>query len=303
MSQQLQCSVVIYSFNPDRERLERTLDGLKRQTLPFRNWELILVDNAGEEPLEKNYDLTWHTFGRHERESQQGRTFARIRGMREAKADIILFVDDDNILEPNYLKRGLELGRKWPHVGCWGGQLLPDFEIEPPEWTRPYWNFLAIRPLSHDLWTNLIGQHEATPPTAGMFVRRTVWEPYVKTAMNDSRHIFKRGGDTDLALTACDLGFGVARFRELILTHIIPAERLYEPYLLKLVEGIAYSTIVVEGLRNRYPRLGWPEELYQWLEWLRSLRLPRRNRIFYQAELRGRRAGRRVVRKFAAESG
>ena len=337
MSEQLQCSVVICSFNPDRERLERTLDGLKRQTLPIRNWEFILVDNASEKPLEKAYDLSWHASGRHEREPQQGITHARIRGMNEAKADVILFVDDDNILEPNYLERGLELGSKWPHIGCWGGQLLPEFEIDPPDWTRPFWNFLAIRPLRHDLWTNLIGQHEAVPPTAGMFVRRTVWEPYVTNAMKDSRHylvgqqeamlpasglfekktvwetyvrkamkdsrkILNRGEDTDLAFTACDLGFGVARFRELILTHIIPAERLSEPYLLKLVEGIAYSTIVVEGLRNRYPRFGWPEELIQLLEWMRSLRLPRRKSIFYQAELRGRRAGRRVVRKFATES-
>jgi hypothetical protein len=47
--------------------------------------------------------------------------------------------------------------------------------------------------------------------------------------------------DSDLAYTACDMGFGMGTFPQLKLTHLIPKRRLERKYLLRLTEDSAYS--------------------------------------------------------------
>ena len=47
--------------------------------------------------------------------------------------EILIFVDDDNVLDPNYLSRAAQLASNWPILGAWGaGLILPEFEVEPP---------------------------------------------------------------------------------------------------------------------------------------------------------------------------
>ncbi len=299
-------SVVICTHNPRRDFLERTLDALRKQTSPLDEWELILIDNASSELVKNHFDLSWHPNERHVREDKLGIVQARIRGMKEAKAELILYVDDDNLLAPDYIEKGLRKSKEWPILGCWGGQLLPEFESEPPEWTKQWWCYLAILPLKTDLWTNLHYQYGSTPTCAGMFIRRKVWEAYLDNVARDSNHMLLgrkgdsviSGEDTDLALCACDLGLGVGRFKNLELTHIIPPERLTEEYLVRLVEGIFCSTVILEALRGKFPPVDrrplWQALLQRFSAW----RLPHRNKIFYLAEIRGRKKALEIVNNF-----
>ena len=101
-------SVIICSHNPRPEYLRRTLEALKAQTLPTKDWELLLVDNASKEPLAGRFDLSWHPNARHVRENELGLTTARLRGIREAHSDLLVFVDDDNVLRTiQYLDRSV----------------------------------------------------------------------------------------------------------------------------------------------------------------------------------------------------
>jgi glycosyltransferase involved in cell wall biosynthesis len=301
-------SVVICTHNPRPDFLGRTLAALHAQDCPLAAWELLLVDNASREPLAARWDLSWHPGARHLREEELGVAAARRRGMRAARSDLILFVDDDNLLAPDYLSRGLALGAQHPDVGVWGGQLLPDFEAEPAAWTRRWWSYLAIRPLGHDLVAAHPRDYEAIPPTAGEFIRRPVWEAYLRLVAADPRHLVLglrgsrriSGQDTDIALCAFDVGLKPARFAGLRLTHLMPAARLQEDALLNLVESISFSTVVLEGLRDRPPP---PEARSRWRYWrdcLRAWRLPGRTRRFFLAELRGRRRGARELARLAA---
>lgn len=303
----LDLSVVICTYNPKEDYLKRTLQALQEQGWPMDSWELILVDNASPDPVEGRFDISWHPHGRHVREEELGIAPARIRGMKEARADMILYVDDDNLLASNYIEIGLKKGKEWPMLGCWGGQLLPEFESNPPDWTKQWWSYLAIRPLDRDLWSNLHHQYESTPPTAGMFIRRSVWERYLEMIANDSRHSLlglkgdKRisGQDSDLAFSACDLGLGTARFVDLKLTHIIPPNRLAEEYLLKLVESISYSTTVLKHLRGPASAVQRKSVLENIFDNLRGWRLPERTKRFYFAEIRGCRNAVRDLEDFS----
>src|SRR5205823_5982545 len=154
--------------------LRRALDGLARQTLPVGKWELLLVDNASQPALDGGLDLSFHPQARLVREERLGLTAARLRGIRESSSKVLVFLDDDNVLDPAYLAHAAAIGDEWPVLGTWGGQILPEFEKTPPEWTRPYLGALAIRETERDCWSNDPQTVDALPYGAGMCVRRAV---------------------------------------------------------------------------------------------------------------------------------
>ncbi len=290
---EISLSVVICTHNPRPAYLERTLAALRKQTLDPGQWELILVDNASTQPLLETWDLGWHPHHQHLREEALGLTPARLCGMRKATGNLLVLVDDDNLLDPEFLETALRIARERPEIGAFGGQIRPEFESEPPGWTRAYWELLAIREFSNDLWANFPAVNCA-PCGAGMCLRRAVAQRYMEVLVNDPRRraLDRTGnalvsyGDIDLAWCACDIGLGAGRFTALILTHLIPARRLEKSYLLELAEAVHYSSDMLEFSREgRRPRWSPRTRL---IEAVRTWRLPALAAEFRRAATRGR---------------
>ncbi|MEM9284228.1 MAG: glycosyltransferase family 2 protein, partial [Verrucomicrobiota bacterium] len=112
----MRISVVICTHNPRMDYLYRTLDGLRGQSLPTSEWELVIVDNKSNDPLTRRVDLSWHKVSRVVREQNLGLTPARLRGIQETIGDIVVFVDDDNILAESYLSNVLRIHREHPFL-------------------------------------------------------------------------------------------------------------------------------------------------------------------------------------------
>ncbi|MBW4418226.1 MAG: glycosyltransferase family 2 protein [Myxacorys californica WJT36-NPBG1] len=250
-------SVITCTHNPRRHYLDRVLNALKDQTLSTEHWELLIIDNASDRSLNAEIDLSWHPKARCLREEQLGLTPARLRGIREAEAEILIFVDDDNVLNSDYLEIALQISKNFPFVGAWGGQTQGEFEVPPPDWAQPYLILLAIREFDHNKWSNLYS-YETTPCGAGLCVRKLVAEKYAELVFHHPKRLeldrkgqrLTSGGDSDLAFTAHDLNLGTGLFPALKLTHLIPAQRLQESYFLKLIEGVHYSNAVLDFLRG-----------------------------------------------------
>jgi len=298
--------VILCSHNPRPDFLGATLDALRRQSLHPSAWDFLIVDNASSTPVEAKVDISWHPHARVVQEPALGPARARHRALTEARnleADLILFVDDDNVLAPDYLVRGLEVSLAWPQLGAWGGQLLPRFECPPAPWMERYFNLLAVMPLAADRWTNHFSSYDAMPPTAGCFVRGAVWRRYLELVEQEPLHLtLSRGEDMDLALSAIDLGLGVGRLRVLRLEHLIPAARLTPAYVEGLVEGTVFGTDLLEYIRfRRLPKKnarGWVDRaLLAWRTW----RLPEPARTFRRAELRGRARAQHTIGRWLAE--
>jgi glycosyltransferase involved in cell wall biosynthesis len=248
----LAATAIICTHNPRPHYLSRVLDSLRLQTLDTAHWELLLVDNLSEQRLADSWDLSWHAHARHVQEPGLGLAAARRRGMLEAQSDLFLFIDDDNVLAPDYLSTGLALARDWPQLGIWGSAaIVPEYEVQPEERLAPLLYLLAIREVGEARWTNVF-QVEACPWGAGMFVRRQVADAYREASRGERIQITGRlgaslmsGEDVELSYMACDLGLGIGIFPELRITHLIPGGRIREEYLLRLYEGIHVSNYLI----------------------------------------------------------
>ena len=287
-------SVVICTHNPRPDYFRRTLDALRAQTLPTEFWEMVVVDNASSEPLLGRAGLDWHPRARLVREEKLGLTPARLRGIREAKGDLLVFVDDDNVLDPDYLAEAQSVADERPWLGAWSGQCRPSFDAPPPEWTRRYWGNLALREFDHDVWSNLPRLAETMPCGAGLCVRSPVAQHYLHVNESGARTFqFDRtggslvsGGDNDLAACACLLGLGVGLVAALKLQHLIPRERLTAEYLTRLAEGIYFSSTLLDAQWGPPPP--HPSMARRLVDRLRLLRLRAPHRQIFAASLRGR---------------
>jgi glycosyltransferase involved in cell wall biosynthesis len=295
-------SVIICSHNPREPYLTRVFEALRAQTLPREAWEFLLVDNKSAEPLSGHFDLTWHPNGRHVREDELGVTPARLRGIAEAKGDVIVFVDDDNVLIPSYLTEAMAIGERYTFLGAWGGSILPEFEAAPPCWVLDYTASLACRTIQRPRWSNVKSDWQSQPIGAGLCVRRTVCHQYSRQiAASSMRRSMDRkgsglmsGGDLDLVMAGADLDLGWGNFPQLTLTHLIPATRIEERYLLRLHENIAASSTMLAVIHG-YPVPPIDRWRFQ-LQWLwRLLRYGPRTARFLAAERRGVERGFRLV--------
>jgi glycosyltransferase involved in cell wall biosynthesis len=251
-------SVIICTHNPREEYLRRTLEALQRQTLSTRDWELLLIDNASQNPLSVRLDLSWHPQARHLQEPKLGKLNAWLLGMREAQAEVQLFVDDDNVLAPDYLEQALAVGAQWPFVGVWGGSCVAEYAAPVPDWIGDQLWRLTIFEVKEDVWSNLRDNLAAFPVGAGMCVRRVVAHRYlewcgqnkISSALDRSGKGLGGYGDMDLCQCAIDIGLGVGRSTKLKLTHLIPAARLTLDYFVRHAEGDAVSQLVYRALRG-----------------------------------------------------
>ena len=161
-------SVVIPTHNPRLDYLERVIQGLKAQTLERERWELVVVDNASSEMGDGRWEMVHDRLGlglgkaedggrkslpnaRIIREEKLGLTHARVRGFEEAKGGIVVMVDDDNVLRPDYLEKAVEIMERNPLLGAIGGKALPEYEIEPPEWLKGIRSGLGLRDLGNSI--------------------------------------------------------------------------------------------------------------------------------------------------------
>ncbi|WP_114936916.1 glycosyltransferase [Mucilaginibacter endophyticus] len=247
-------SVVIPTYNPNRERLLATIEGLKKQSAAPEAWELILVDNNSNNKVIDEISLQWKAAARAVIEKNQGLTYARLRGVDEAKGDIVIFVDDDNILDESYVQNTIAIFTDHPNIGAIGGKSLPELPYEEPEWLPTFYFSLALRDFGDEAiiqqWENKFPEYG--PIGAGMAVRKAALQSYRakitsgKSIITDRKgNSLSSGGDNDILLEIVKSGWDSGYFPQLSLRHIIPAERLEINYLGRLCKDLSKSWIYV----------------------------------------------------------
>jgi len=129
-------TVIICTYNREKY-LGETLKRLAANHY-HGEWELLLVNNNSTDSTaaictsfaKENPDIPFKYIV----ESQQGLSHARNRGIKEAKGDWLVFLDDDAFVGENYLDRLTLYIKELPNMDAFGGRIYPFFEdgITPP---------------------------------------------------------------------------------------------------------------------------------------------------------------------------
>jgi glycosyltransferase involved in cell wall biosynthesis len=233
----------------------RTLKGLLSQTFDREHWELIVVDNASQVPLNHN-EPVFLQFGNLKlvREEQLGLTYGRLKGIAESRAEIIIFVDDDNVLAPSYLREAFQLFNRFPLLGACGGKCIPEWQdAQPDKWVEEFYAFLAIRDIGDEEQLSdgvpLLDYPSCAPIGAGMTVRRAAIQSWAKKTKAQRIQLGRKGReltsgeDNDIVLDIFRAGWQVGYFPQLKLAHLIPSERVRREYLGRLLHGVGKSDV------------------------------------------------------------
>lgn len=172
-------TVAIPTYNGEK-RLPEVLDRLRSQiNTENLSWEVIVVDNNSSDQTVKvirEYQANWPKAYplKYYFEAEQGSAFARQRAIKEAKSELIGFLDDDNIPDVSWVAAAYAFGQAHPNAGAYGSQIHGEFEVEPPSNFRRIVGFLAVtergaKPLLYK------PQNKVLPPSAGLVVRKQVW--------------------------------------------------------------------------------------------------------------------------------
>ena len=173
-----------------------------------------------------------------------------------AMGDIILWLDDDTVLAPDYIAEAVSIAREKSFLGIWGGSVVLELEKPVPDYIRPHLVLLTENHVEVEEWSNY---RDCLPVAgAGMCMRRVVVErcvknyessPLYKYLGRSANNLFS-GEDWDFCKTAPELGLGVGRMPQLSLTHLIPERRTTEEYILKIAEGHKFSAQIVLAIRG-----------------------------------------------------
>jgi glycosyltransferase involved in cell wall biosynthesis len=284
------------------------LDGLKAQSVPKSEWELLIIDNKSDVPLSTTVDLSWHPNARIVVEPVLGIASARIRALQEFKGDLLIFLDDDNIMAENYLQCCLDLFATRQDLGAASGCLMPEYEAQPPDWFGPYESWIAVRRITQSTWSNF-HDTRSEPVTAGMCLRREVAEAFVSsTVKNPKQRILgsrgtslMRGEDVALAKMPLALGYSVGQFAHLKMIHLIPKRRVSPDYLFSLYRHLCASGHLVGWVDNmgRGPiRLSWRTVLKSAIQFVKGGQIRRRLVI---EEFRGYYLARKLANEWVDE--
>lgn len=253
-------SVIIPTFNPNHRRLEKVVEGLLLQRLEQVNWEVIVVDNNSNNGVLNS--LSFHSLPNLKivTETKLGLTWARVRGILEARGDIIVMVDDDNVLDKNYLNQIKIHFDNNPRLGAVGGKSIGQYESSHfPVYFEDIKEMLAIRNLGEQELFFILeeGQSLTKYPTcspigAGMGIRKTALKGYLKEVQRGTRTITDRqgnklssGGDNDMVISIIKSGYGIMYSPNLVLHHIIPSVRLTRAYLARLNQDSSKSWVEI----------------------------------------------------------
>jgi glycosyltransferase involved in cell wall biosynthesis len=132
----IKTSLVLCTYNRSAV-LSQALESIAASRFPSSvEWEVLVVDNNSRDQTRQVVDEFCKRFPgrfRYLLERQQGLSFARNAGIREARGEIIAFTDDDVTVDPDWLCKLTAAFEDGEWAGA-GGRIRPQQSFSPPRW-------------------------------------------------------------------------------------------------------------------------------------------------------------------------
>jgi glycosyltransferase involved in cell wall biosynthesis len=263
-------SVVVCTYNR-AALLKLALRSLFSQRAAGVSFEILVIDNnstddtpavvaslVSESPVQLS----------HIPERQQGNAYARNAGVRNARAPIVAFIDDDVVADENWLRVMKSAFDRKPQLSFVGGRVLPVWESEPPSWlTASHWAPLALLDYGNDQ-LKISGKTPRGLLTANIGFRRELFEKVsgFSTALQRVKGAIGSMEDTEFLMRVCRSGNEGMYVPELITRAYIDPERLTKNYHRRWHTGHGHFYGVMndpEFERSSFRLFGVPSHLYK----------------------------------------
>ena len=242
-------TIVICTYNGENY-LEQCLTAItKLHSLREYVGTVLVIDNNSTDST-KNIILKCaetNSLIKYEFEERQGLSYAREHAVK-AQTEWVIYVDDDNILDQDWLIQLEKTIKEHPRAGVVNGAVIAKPITDLNEQKRA---------ILKAMYKNLACTHieepkesdapNTIPMGAGMCVRTDAlrkiesegWLNLIGRTKND----FSSGEDTELCERVFSQGYEYASSYKMKLYHLIPDGRLEEKYIVKLVDGLVRGRV------------------------------------------------------------
>ncbi len=238
-------TAIICTYNREKY-IGNLLESIAANDLPKSEYEILLVDNNCTDNTRAVCEAfaTAHTDVqfRYVAEYEQGLSAARNKGIKEAKGNIIVYIDDDALVDSTYLRTYAEWFAAHPETMACGGPIEPLYETTEPDWMTPYTKALLTA------WMNYGDKVREYPkghyPGGGNAAYRKVVFDKIglfNTALGRKGGNLMGSEEKDIFDKMHALGMQVLYLPTPVLHHIIPQAKLEPDYFNRLTRQIGIS--------------------------------------------------------------
>jgi glycosyltransferase involved in cell wall biosynthesis len=267
----LRICVVICTHNPIIEKLRKVIDCIDKNR-EISDFRLVVIDNASENSTEIKLlcrEGTDYLF-----EGQKGNSYARFRALKLIEDDeLLIFVDDDNYLAPNFVEHARQISSKYPELGCFSGRSYPSPYLKVSPWKLGLLPYLGIINRGAEVKFTEATLHwsDLEPIGAGMCLRPEVVAACLKVIGRRSTFFelgrsgkgLLSGEDSFIARQTSTLKMKYGYFPNLKLLHDIKPERLNLVYLVKLLYGYGKSDVFLDRALSTQPSYAYPKNIWE----------------------------------------
>jgi len=263
-------SVIICTYNREKY-LYNALKSVAKQEYPKELYEIVLINNNSNDHTEAEcerfktdyFQLNFRYFV----ESQQGLSNARNRAIKEAKGDILVYVDDDATVNKEYLQTIYDFFDAQPDVHSAGGPVIPVYETEEPQWMSYYTKNL-IGGYLYEGKKIIRFKNGKYPGGGNAAYRKEVFEKVglFNPELGRKGAALTGGEEKDIFDKMSSLGMNFYYLPNMILYHIIPDNKLTLEHFNRLTFSIGQSERVrTQGISKAkyYKRIF--SEFIKWL--------------------------------------
>lgn len=239
----LKVTVAIPTYNR-AAFLRQTLAGLVEQQFPRDHFEILVIDNNSTDQTQAVVAefAQAHPAPRYIKETKQGLDYARNRAIAESRGEVIVFGDDDILMNPDWLAQIAVpmLVDEHQRIGAVGGEVIPVFPDGLPPWVAEWHSPLAFRP---DLGP-LEAKH--SPMGANLAFPRWVFDQLgvFHTALDRAAGNYFSGGDSEMIRRVRAGGYEVWFAPAATVKHQMPASRTTFRYASRHAFDSARSRVI-----------------------------------------------------------
>ena len=269
----IRLSLIIPTHNRAAQLL-RALESVVQQTVDPTLWECVVVDNASTDDTAERFARFAAAHPRFDLrmvyESEPGVSYARNRGLREARAEIVASIDDDERIDDGFIASYIDFFDTHPEAVVAGGRIIAEYETARPDWMSHYTEMPVANPMDFGDRVRLFPTGRV-PGGGNMAFRRAAALRYggFDVALGRVGRELIGGEENDLFERMRRGGEAIWYVPGAVMHHIIPPEKLTESYFRRLCYNVGRS----QRLRAAIHRRRHKTQLLELLKWGATLLL------------------------------